>query len=183
MKKNAFFPAVMAGLSLIASAAHATDGTIDFQGRLVAQTCTIDVDGQKAFLATVSLPKVPTGLLTTAGQTAGPTRFTIGLSNCRGTATSAAAFFENGPTVDLVSGNLGFVPGPGRATNVQLQLVDASNGRPIRAGDIRQLTSTTRLPIDASGNATLPYAVQYYATGAATAGQVLSSVLYSINYQ
>jgi len=183
MKKNAFFPAAMAALSLIAPAAYATDGAIDFQGRLLAQTCTIDVDGQTVFLTTVALPKVPTSLLTTAGQTAGQTRFTIGLSNCSGPARSAAAFFENGPTVDLISGNLGYVPGPGRAANVQLQLVDASNGRPIRVGDVSQFTSTTRVLIDTSGNAKLPYAVQYYATGTTTAGQVLSSVLYSINYQ
>ncbi|MDA5483418.1 type 1 fimbrial protein, partial [Yersinia intermedia] len=38
--------------------------------------------------------------------------------------------------------------------------------------------------IDATtGSASLPYAVQYYANGATTAGTVVSNVVYSIQYK
>ena len=171
------------GAGTLGQAAHAADGTIYFEGEITAQTCTIDVDGTVTpAAATVTLPTVPTSTLATAGQTAGQKNFVIGLKNCTGPATSAAAFFENGATVDLASGNLKTTTGTGQATNVQLQLVDGSNGAVINAGNTNQNTRTTKVALDASGNANLPYAVQYYATGATTAGEANSSVTYSINY-
>ena len=182
MKKAIIATSIIAAAAL-AHTAHAADGTIFFTGQLEAQTCTIDVNGTVTpAIATVTLPAVSTGLLATAGQTAGQTSFVIGLKNCAGTVTSAAAFFENGSTVDLASGNLKAATGAGAATNVQLQLVDASNGAVIKAGNASQNTGTTKVALDATGNAKLPYAVQYFATGATTAGTVNSSVTYSINY-
>lgn len=163
--------------------AHASDGTIKFEGKLIAQTCTIDVNGTVTpAVATVTLPTVSTGLLAISGNTTGQTGFMIGLKNCTGPAKNAAAFFESGSTVDLASGRLKTTAGTGTASNVQLQLVDGSNGSVIKAGNVSQHTGTTRV-ILASGAADLPYAVQYYATGATTAGSVSSSVTYSINYQ
>lgn len=185
MKKTIF---AIAAIAVIGSAAfgqaHAADGTINFVGKLEAQTCTIDVNGTVTpAIATVTLPTVSTGKLANAGETTGQTGFIIGLKNCTGPATSAAAFFESGSTVDLVSGNLKTATGAGAATNVQLQLVDGSNGNVIQAGNTSQVSGTTKIALDATGNANLPYAVQYYATGATTAGTVTSSVTYSINYQ
>ncbi|WP_343583442.1 fimbrial protein [Herbaspirillum sp.] len=183
MKKIIIASAIIATAAL-GQAAHAADGTIYFTGSLVAQTCTIDVNGTVTpAVATVTLPTVSTGLLATANATTGQTGFIIGLKNCTGPAKSAAAFFESGSTVDLASGNLKTATGAGAATGVQLQLVDASTGTAIKAGNVSQHTGTTQVALDASGNASLPYAVQYYATGAATAGTVNSSVTYSINYQ
>jgi len=184
MKKTLLSATAIAAAAL-APLAHASDGTVDFAGKLVAQTCTIDINGVPAFMSVVLLPKVSTGMLTTAGETTGQTGFSIGLSNCSGAAKSAAAFFEHtGLTpIDPVTGNMKNGVAPGLATNVQLQLLDALSGNPIRIGDTGQLTSTTHVPIDASGNARLPYAVQYYATGATTAGRVRTDVYFSINYQ
>lgn len=183
MKKTLIALAAI-GAGALGQAAYAADGTINFVGKLEAQTCTIDVNGTVTpAVATVTLPTVSTGLLATAGQTTGQTGFIVGLKNCVGPAKSAAAFFENGPTVDLASGNLNTTAGAGTANNVQLQLVDASNGAVIKAGNTSQVAGNTQVALDASGNANLPYAVQYYATGATTAGTVNSSVTYSINYQ
>jgi major type 1 subunit fimbrin (pilin) len=182
MKKTIFAIAAIAAIGSAAMGqAHAADGQINFVGKLEAQTCTIDVNGTVTpAVATVTLPTVSTGKLANAGETTGQTGFIIGLKNCTGPATSAAAFFESGSTVDLPSGNLKTT---GTATNVQLQLVDASTGTAIQAGNVSQHAGTTKIALDATGNANLPYAVQYFATGATGAGTVNSSVTYSINYQ
>ncbi|AJO79750.1 MULTISPECIES: fimbrial protein [Pseudomonas] len=162
--------------------ANAADGTINFNGELVNQTCTIAVDGVVTpAAATVTLPTVSTSLLTAAGQVAGRTGFNIQLSSCVGAATTTAAFFESGASVDPVSGNLRNMTGT--ATNVQLQLVDAANGSAIQAGNTNQRTRTTRNTLDASGAANMPYAIQYVASGATNPGTVVSSVTYSIDYQ
>lgn len=162
--------------------ANAADGTINFNGELVNQTCTIAVDGVVTpAVATVTLPTISTSLLTTAGQAEGRTGFNIQLTSCVGAATTAAAFFNSGSTVDPVSGNLNNMTGT--ATNVQLQLVDAQGGAIIQAGNTNQKTQTTRNTIDASGAANMPYAVQYFATGATTPGTVVSSVTYNVDYQ
>lgn len=161
--------------------AFASDGTINFNGEVKDQTCTVTVNGQiSPAPSTITLPTVSSSLLDTAGKTTGQTGFKIGLSACSGPATTASAFFESGATVDAISNNLKNTTGT--AKMVQLQLVDAANGNVIKAGDTSQITATTATAITAN-SATLPYAVQYFAIGKATAGTVISSVTYSINYK
>ncbi|WP_438866570.1 fimbrial protein [Pseudomonas sp. L1(2025)] len=162
--------------------ANAADGTINFNGALTAQTCTVAVNGVVTpTVATVTLPTVSTSKLAAAAQVEGTTGFTIQLSKCTGTANTAAAMFEPGTTVDANSGNLKNTTGT--ATNVQLQLVDAVNNTAIKAGAGAQRATTSRSAIDSTGAANMNYAVQYYATGASTPGSVISSVTYSIDYQ
>lgn len=172
-----FIPFVISAV-LLSNAAQAADGTINFSGRLIAQTCTITVGGVVSpAVATVTLPTVSTSLLAAAGQSTGRTDFEIELSGCTGAATTAAAFFEAGADVDPVSGQL---INRGSATNVRLRLLDGIT--PISAGNTNQITGTTRVNF-ASGSAVLPYAVEYLATGTSVAGTVTSSVTYSVNYQ
>lgn len=161
------------------SAAMAGDGTINFNGELKAETCKVSVNGAGASGTVVTLPTLSTSVLAAAGQVAGQTGFNIQLSECSSSLKTASAFFESGATVYPENGNL---KNSGGATKVQLQLVDASNGSPIKAGDTNQTSSTSRIAIK-SGVANLPYAVQYYAEGTTTPGTVVSSVTYSINYQ
>lgn len=163
---------------LMTNTAHASDGTIYFQGRLIAQTCTITVGGVVSpAVATVTLPIVLASQLDAAGKVAGRTDFEIELSNCTGSASTAAAFFEAGADVDPVSGQL---INRGDATNVRLQLLDGTT--PILAGSTNQVTNTSRVAIT-SGIAVLPYAVQYLAIDAVGAGTVQSMVTYSVDYQ
>ncbi|MBT9300139.1 fimbrial protein [Pseudomonas sp. TAE6080] len=165
----------------VSSAALASDGKIDFNGELKAETCKVAVNGASgANGTTVTLPTISTASLTTAGQVAGQTGFNIELSDCSAAIKTAAAFFEPGGSVDPASGNLKNVSGS--ATKVQLQLVDATNGQAIMAGNTVQVTSTSRVDV-ANTTAILPYAVQYFAQAATTPGTVVSSVTYSINYQ
>jgi major type 1 subunit fimbrin (pilin) len=182
MKLSVISTLVAAVLGLAAAGAHASDGTITFNGALTATTCTINGNGTNAKDFTVTLPTVSTSNLTAAGQTAGSTGFNIALTACSPvTATSkAAVFYEAGATTDLSDNGLLRVD-TGGAQNVKLQLLNA-DGSAIKAGFSRDLQNSK--PADlSSGAATLYYMVQYYAKGATTAGAANSSVVYSIDYQ
>lgn len=183
MKKTVIAAALVSGF--FGTQAQAADGTIYFEGKLTSTTCDITVDGQ-ASPATVVLPEIATSMLQTAGSTKGDTGFSIELANCTGvTSTStAAAFFENGSTVDSTTFNLlntdeGMADG---ATNVQLQLVDKVTDLPLQVGNSSQISNTTRIDMS-NGSASLPYTVRYYALGATTPGTVKSQVNFSIDYE
>lgn len=180
MKKLAIIASIVAAFAGVNAAQAASTGTITFNGELTASTCDVSVDGQGAD-ATVVLPTVGTNQLTSANQVAGSTGFNMALSNCAGTLKTVSAFFEAGPSVDVVTGHLKNVSGT--AGQVSLELMDGSNAMaPIKAGNSSQTTSTTYIAAS-TGSATLPYAVQYYADGATTAGTVVSNVVYSIQYK
>lgn len=163
------------------SAVMAADGNIIFNGELKAETCTVGVNGGAADGTIVTLPTLATSVLASAGKVAGATGFNIELSKCSAALKTAAAFFEAGVGVDPKTGNL---KNTGPATNVQLQLLDATNGKVIKAGDTGQVAATSRINIDpAALTASLPYAVQYFAQAATGPGKVVGAVTYSINYQ
>lgn len=180
MKKILLSTIAVAVLSSTAAQAAST-GLIQFEGELTATTCNVIVDGQAAD-ATVILPTVGTNQLTGPTQTAGSTGFVMALSQCAGTLETASAFFEAGSSVDLTTGRL--VNVSGGATGVSLQLLDASaTGESIiKVGSQTQRTGTVYKDIS-GGSTDLPYIVRYYAEDATTAGSVISSVVYSIQYQ
>lgn len=158
--------------------AMANTGTITFNGELTTNTCNVSVNGGSAS-DTVTLPTVSEGMLDTAGKTAGQTRFTLGLSGCSGSLLTASAYFEAGTGVN----GDGRLVSTGSAKNVDLQLRDGSNaGAVIKAGSTGQVSDTHYVAL-ASGAASLPYTAEYYATGKAVAGNVKSSVTYSIQYK
>ncbi|NVI82506.1 fimbrial protein [Janthinobacterium sp. BJB401] len=166
--------------------AFAADGKINFEGVLSDSTCVVTVNGAVGPApATVKLPKISAAQLKTAAEVAGKTGFNITLSACTGTTTKAAAFFEPGSTVDPLTHNLTNTiadPAVG-AKNVQLQLLDGTNGKAIKAGDSAQVTDTEKVTKNTAGDTVLPYAVQYISTGLATAGTINSNVTYSISYE
>lgn len=174
---------------LVAAGAQASDGQINFQGKLTDSTCQIAIDGA-ASPATVVLPTLSIASLATSGTTGGRTQFNIELSGCTGlvTTSTAAAYFEGGSTVDSVTYNLKNTTTTGGAGNVQLQLVDVQGDSTIKVGHNSQSTTNTPVVIPntagaSTGTTILPYAVQYYAIGATTPGIVTSNVSFSINYQ
>lgn len=163
-------------LALGSVAAHAADGTVTINGKVTDQTCEVSANSQDI---TVTLPTVGVGSLATAGTTAGRTPFTINLENCK--AGQVSAFFEPGGNVDAASGRLN---NTGGASNVQVQLLsDSSVVIPVLA-NAAQAAVTTKATVANDGEAAaLNYYAEYYATGAATAGNVATSVQYTINYQ
>lgn len=167
-------------LALGSVAAHAADGTVTINGKVTDQTCEVSANSQDI---TVTLPTVGVGSLATAGTTAGRTPFTINLENCK--AGDVSAFFEPGGNVDAASGRLNNVGNTiDDATNVQVQLLsDSSVVIPVLA-NAAQAAVTTKATVANDGEAAaLNYYAEYYATGAATAGKVATSVQYTINYQ
>ena len=69
--------AVIAATAFVPTAQAANSGTINFSGTVLADTCTIAVNGG----STVALPTVMTAAFgNTVGTVAGATPFTIGLS-------------------------------------------------------------------------------------------------------
>ncbi|NUW65035.1 type 1 fimbrial protein [Cronobacter sakazakii] len=185
MKKLALGLSLAAAMGFAVTAQAASTGTITFEGELTATSCDVNVDGQGSD-ATITLPTMGINQLDAAGKTAGRTNFVMDLTNCAGTLKTVAAYFEAGASVDPVTGRLKNAAGADNATKVSLQLRDGSSTSydVIKAGDASQSTKTTFVTYDATeGTATLPYAVEYYAEDATTAGKVNSSVVYSLMYK
>lgn len=175
--------AALVAVSTLSTVQAAGNGTINFTGAVNSQTCNATVNGATgATAAAVTLPTVQVNVLSAAGSVAGQTSFNVGVSGCATTNPTGAgtvkAYFEKGPNVDT-NGRL-INTTAGGASNVVLQLVDGTGNTVINAGDISQ--NTGNFVTITGGNATLPYSVRYYATGAATAGAVTSSVTYSLIY-
>jgi major type 1 subunit fimbrin (pilin) len=177
MKKIIVSGFVLGALIASSQFAMAANGTITINGMVTSSTCDISSSGGgKDF--TVTLPTVATSALAAAGQTAGRTPFSIMLANCTPGAGNVHTFFEPGATTDASTGNL--VVAGGGAANVQIGLLN-SDLTPIKAGfdDASQNSHIVALN---SGSAELPYYAEYHATGAATAGPAVTSVMYTISY-
>ena len=163
-------------LALGSVAAHAADGTVTINGKVTDQTCKVSTNSKDI---TVTLPTVGVGSLATAGTTAGRTPFTINLENCK--AGQVSAFFETGGNVDAASGRLN---NTGDASNVQVQLLsDSSVVIPVLANAAQAPVTTKATVAKDADSAALNYYAEYYATGKAGAGDVATSVKYTINYQ
>ncbi|KRG69436.1 ferrous iron transporter B [Stenotrophomonas terrae] len=167
-------------IAAVPFASHAADGTITFNGEITDKTCTIASPQGKDF--TVTLPTVSTSALSAAGQVAGRTPFSMSLSQC--SAGDVATYFEPGATIDISSGRLNNVATANAASAVKLQLLgDNSLFIPVvAAGAGASQANSQTVTVDGAGSANLNYFVEYYATGAATPGEVSSSVKYTIIY-
>lgn len=173
MKKTliAFAACAVAASSLNAFAA---DGTINFEGEVSNQTCSIE-GSAGATNKTVVMNRVAATSMRAAGQTAGLKDFTMSLTGCTG--SRALVRFEPGSTVDVATGNLKN-QATTDASNVQIQLLNANQQQiNLQTNDGSLETAIT------DQVATLKFYTQYVAVGAAaTAGAVKSSVQFSMDY-
>lgn len=182
--KKVMILAVLAAAGFVGASQAAPTGTINFTGQLTDNTCDVNIDGQ-GVNPLIHLPTIQTSQLQTQGEVAGRTGFNVALTNCTAPAQSGVSvFFQAGDTVDQITGRLKNTDvSTTGATNVSLQLLDATNSfAPIKAGNQSQVTDTSYVEVAEDGSATVPYAVEYYADDATTAGMVTSKVLYSIQY-
>lgn len=167
-------------LSVAPFAASAADGTITFNGKVTSKTCTVSTPAGKNF--TVTLPTVSTTSLAVAGAVAGRTPFSVSLTGCA--AGNVATYFEPGATVDFNSGRLLNQASSNSAGNVQIQLLGSNSSfLPVLAsGSGQTQTNSQWVQVASDGSANLNYYAEYYATAAASAGDVTSSVQYTLIY-
>jgi major type 1 subunit fimbrin (pilin) len=159
----------------------ATDkGTIKFAGEVVASTCDVSVDSAGP-TGTVTLDKVSTEEVAGVGTTAKPKDFTISVKSCAASATGIGVHFNAANGTPDTNGNL--ANEETTPTKVSLQLVDIANS--MKAIDLNADQSTgTKFTIDASGNGSLDYNVQYYSNDAApVAGLVTANATYELSYE
>ncbi|EID2633868.1 fimbrial protein [Escherichia coli] len=179
MRKIQFILGILAAASSSASLAY--DGTINFTGKVVDQTCSVSAESENI---TVTLPTVSESTLSAETKTAGLTPFSIHLTGCNTSADEGAqkvkAYFEPNATTDYNTGNLNIASGG--AGNVQIQLLNADGVTPIKLGQDSAGQNVTGVQID-NADMKLRYHAQYYATAAATAGDVSATVNYTIAYQ
>lgn len=168
--------ASVAAVALAPRTASAVDGTINITGNINTSTCQINGANSPAAI-NVTLPTVSTTSLNAASTVAGRTAFTIALTGC-GSLTKATTFFEPGPTVNT-DGNL--KNSTGTATNVEVQLLN-SNFSAIALNAASGSQNVTQATLS-SGAANLTYYAQYFATAAAGAGTVGTSVQFTMLYQ
>lgn len=174
--------AIMAAATAAATvpmASFAADGEITFNGSIWPQTCTINGNGQGSANFSVTLPTVLESSLATEGAVAGRTPFTIALTNCSPDSGSISTYFEPGVTVNTQTGQL--INATGSATNVEIGLLNSDTTK-INLGQAQPTQNSLSTTIQ-SGSAALNYHAQYVAVGgAAQAGDVQTSVMYSLTY-
>ncbi|CDF99757.1 fimbrial protein [Avibacterium paragallinarum] len=192
MKKLVLTTLIGAALGFATQSAFADDSTppegatglLTVKGKVVDTTCT--VEGTNGPNIIVTLPTVPTSMLTRKGQTAGDTSFTIKLSNCTSSttlATQARAFFYNDDHV-TPDGRLENQETSSKANMVTVQLTTMS-GTPINPTKQAKDQGADAYPITKSGStgsATLIYKARYHAEGQSTLGGVLAKVKYFVDY-
>ena len=184
MNKKLLSTALIATIAAtgFATVAQASDGTINITGKVVGQTCKVE---GSAF-GTPASKNVPLALvlapvLSTAGNTANKTAFNLNITACD-TALSTVQTQFSGANIDATTGNLKLTGGSAAATNVQIQLLNASSAvMPLNgASATAQNSQVVNLT---GGAATMSYYAQYIAVGgAAGAGTANTSVEFTMNY-
>jgi len=161
-----------------ASSVSAQIGTLTFSGKITASGCTAHVNGGNSN-ATVTILGVDASWLPNVGSTVGLTPFTISVTGCNNTVTKVWSYFSGGNAV-ASTGRLSNTTGMGRATGVELQLTNAT-GTPFAVAGL-PTTVTGANPNLAAGAASMDYGVRYYRSGTITAGTVVSTVQYDLQF-
>jgi major type 1 subunit fimbrin (pilin) len=170
---SAALVAVIAATAFAPTAQAANSGTINFTGKVLADTCAIAVNGG----ATVALPNVSAlAFGSTVGTTAGATPFTVALSGCDTSTAKANMAFTAGTNVDASTGNLKNATGGG--ANVQIQLLNSTS-------QVINTATNANSPVInvTAGAGSTQLTAQYISTATATsAGLVTSTVGFTLTY-
>ncbi|WP_343552964.1 fimbrial protein [Pantoea sp.] len=167
-KKALLVAAVMSAVSI--NVAHAADGQIDFTGKFLATTCTIDNgdDNQKIAMGIFGADQV-----TAANQRLGHQPFKIGLTACETSLQNATVTFIG--TADTTNKDLLKVDA---ATGVGIGLFE-NDGTPVKLG---QPSKAVDLATNNAG--VFNFNAQYVSTQAlVTPGDANATADFVINYQ
>ncbi|ELI7922723.1 fimbrial protein [Yersinia enterocolitica] len=185
-KKTVLVAATM--LLLNSNLSAADDGTITFTGKISDVTCLVtggteDGSASQGGDFTVGLKEVSTTALSAAEEKAGDTKFYIKLSGASCTdGKTANIIYERAQSaaIDPTTGRLkNMASSSGAAKNVQIAILNHDkNPLNLNNGQISHQPQ-----IIAGNTARFDYWAQYVATaGAASAGNVETSVVYSVTY-
>lgn len=192
MNKTILIFAFTAIASMMNVAHSASNGTLTFSGKLTDQTCSVVLNGGSSASGTVTLPTVQINLLTSFGNTAGKTLFTLDLSGCKASTTAfgITAYFPMNSYISSVTNTLfNQETGTTAAKNVNLELLQIDGATETKVPLGKPITDTgykyTSVAVNAT-SATMNYAVQYkntYTSAASTAGLVKGIAIYELAYQ
>lgn len=180
MNKTLLSAALIAGFGIAAfapQAAHAADGTITFNGKVLSSTCS--VSNATAGVVAVTLPDVQATALAGVGTVAGLTPVSLVLTGCPTTPSGVVvgAAFDN-TNVDATTGAVKNATGA-TYSNVEVQITNSTG----TAIDLSTNSNPVNATISGTGTATLSYKAQYLSTAATTtAGLVNASVAYTLTY-
>lgn len=169
---------------IVALPAYAYDGKVTFQGEILSDgTCKIETDSKNR---TVTLPTVGKANLRLAGQTAAPVPFSITLKECNKVDAGNSALLFNGATAGQPY--LPNTASSGKANNVGIQIVKADGaGTPVKVdGSQSDNVKASGTGEEKNGTVIQPrfdYFARYYATGAATAGEVEATATFQVQYK
>jgi type 1 fimbria pilin len=146
-------------------------------GTITAITCLVTSSA-----ITVNLPRVSAQSLSSVGKIAGPTRFAIPL-NCASAGANVYVTLTDATTPGNTTALLTLKPAS-TAGNVRLQILNSGGGAVSYGPDSAVAGNINQWLVGPSSATTgIPLTVQYYATGAATAGTVQAAATFTLSYQ
>ncbi|MBN8413295.1 type 1 fimbrial protein [Halomonas denitrificans] len=171
-------PISLAALLVTGLNAQAADGTITFNGEIVAANCTIPTAD-----TSVTLPKISTGAFGAAGTRAGQKAFQLALTCTAGTTGAqkvSVRFTGDDSQVDPTTG-LFLLDATSTAKNVGIAVYDANDAW------VKAANNDSTPPVDivaGTGTTVIPLTAWYQSTAAAvTAGTVKATGAIEIIYQ
>ncbi|WP_346829701.1 fimbrial protein [Pseudomonas abietaniphila] len=170
-------------LGFAASSAMAKDGTINFIGKIVSNTCPIDVidPGSGNVSSSVSMGEVNTGSLAAVGDEAGGGAFQLKVSpdaTCVvGPGKTATVTFNAVQGSDPSGENFAIKAGAGAADGVAIAIKDAK-GLPVKNG-----LESSAYPIDDTNESLLYFTALYKRIGALNPGQADADVDFTVHFQ
>jgi len=170
-RKNTLISLGLVPLALLAMSgnAHAADSTINITGTVVASPCTIEA------VKNVDLGDIDATKLAATGTSSDYVSFTLNLTNCPATTTSATATFSG------TASNTDYYANSGTAKNVEVELVSSYSSTNMGNG------KTFNIGIDAATHGA-SYGLKTHVKNdgkgsAATPGSVSSAIQIAMAYK
>jgi len=173
----------LALLAVVVAAPSMAAGTntITFQGTVIPQTCSVQIEGTNN--PTITLPKVSVKQLSQASDVAGVTPFKVTVDKCDSVGSTIVNVRLVGAQISSGGRLVNTAAEADKAQNVELQLLEGVSGAPI---DLSQAGVAEFPPVvidDGQVKGEHTFAVRYFATAAATPGLVQSVVNYDTVYE
>lgn len=193
MKKLLVVASVTAAISLVSTASAATNGTVNFSGKLNDQTCQVVLNNGTSASGTVTLPTVPKERLPSKYSWTGKTGFTLKLSGCKASSTAfgVLAYFPPTAYIEKMSNYYSYLKnletGATAAQGVYLAIsqVSGASEKMIKLGE--PVTDASYQYTTVAANTTsaiLTYNVKYIRWDTeVTAGKVKGMAVYELAYQ